>query len=131
MEVPFPRAASKRLMSFFTFQISMFFSASLAWASLILAVNDASRSRSLRGLHELDAAGPSVKIDLFSVVGLRVTWEKRSRLLRVENACGGSGGRRFYCVGPSVVVPRGNRTIQHGGKEIFITPLCEDIHLPN
>lgn len=29
MDVPFPRAASRRLMSFLTFQISMFFSASL------------------------------------------------------------------------------------------------------
>lgn len=29
MEVPFPRAASRRLISFLTFQISMFFSASL------------------------------------------------------------------------------------------------------
>jgi hypothetical protein len=69
MEVPFPRAASKRLMSFFTFQISMFFSASLAWASLILAVDDASRSRFLEGSsrQKLDAAGHSVKIDLFSV----------------------------------------------------------------
>jgi hypothetical protein len=52
MEVPFPRAASKRLMSFFTFQISIFFSASLAWASLILTVDDASRSRFSRGLHD-------------------------------------------------------------------------------
>ena len=42
MEVPFPLAASKRLISFFTFQISMFFSASFAWASLILADIDAS-----------------------------------------------------------------------------------------
>jgi hypothetical protein len=30
MEVPFPLAASRRLMSFLTFHISMFFSASLA-----------------------------------------------------------------------------------------------------
>jgi hypothetical protein len=29
MDVPFPRAASRRLISFLTFQISMFFSASL------------------------------------------------------------------------------------------------------
>jgi hypothetical protein len=60
------------LMSFFTFQISMFFSASFAWASLIFAVDDASRSRSLRwsSRQMLDAAGPSVKIDLFSEVGL-------------------------------------------------------------
>ena len=35
MEVPLPRACSKRLMSFFTFHISMFFSASLAWGALI------------------------------------------------------------------------------------------------
>src|SRR5690242_19909960 len=33
MDVPFPRAASRRLMSFLTFQISMFFSASLGWGS--------------------------------------------------------------------------------------------------
>ena len=34
MDVPFPRAASRRLISFLTFQISMFFSASLGWGSL-------------------------------------------------------------------------------------------------
>jgi hypothetical protein len=33
MDVPFPRAASRRLISFLTFQISMFFSASLGWGS--------------------------------------------------------------------------------------------------
>jgi hypothetical protein len=33
MDVPFPRAASRRLMSFLTFQISMFFSASLGCCS--------------------------------------------------------------------------------------------------
>jgi hypothetical protein len=38
MEVPLPRACSRRLMSFLTFHISMFFSASLACCcSLILA----------------------------------------------------------------------------------------------
>ena len=37
MEVPLPRACSKRLMSFFTFHISMFFSASLAWGALIVS----------------------------------------------------------------------------------------------
>ena len=36
MDVPFPRAASRRLISFFTFQISMFFSASFARAALML-----------------------------------------------------------------------------------------------
>jgi hypothetical protein len=37
MEVPFPRAASSRLMSFLIFHISMFFSASFAcWGVLIL-----------------------------------------------------------------------------------------------
>ena len=36
MEVPLPRACSRRLMSFFTFHISMFFSASLAcWALIV------------------------------------------------------------------------------------------------
>jgi len=45
MEVPFPLAASSRLMSFFTFQISMFFSASFAWASLISAVDGAVSAR--------------------------------------------------------------------------------------
>jgi hypothetical protein len=34
MDVPFPRAASRRLMSFLTFQISMFFSASLGCSFL-------------------------------------------------------------------------------------------------
>ena len=34
MDVPFPRAASRRLISFLTFQISMFFSASLGCCSL-------------------------------------------------------------------------------------------------
>ena len=47
MEVPFPLAASSRLMSFFTFQISMFFSASFAWASLISAVDGAVSTRVL------------------------------------------------------------------------------------
>lgn len=37
MEVPLPRACSKRLMSFFTFHISMFFSASLAFGALIVS----------------------------------------------------------------------------------------------
>ena len=36
MEVPFPLAASKRLINFFTFHISMFFSASLACGALIV-----------------------------------------------------------------------------------------------
>jgi hypothetical protein len=34
MDVPFPRAASRRLTSFLTFQISMFFSASLGCSFL-------------------------------------------------------------------------------------------------
>ena len=34
MDVPFPRAASRRLISFLTFQISMFFSASLGCSFL-------------------------------------------------------------------------------------------------
>ena len=37
MDVPFPRACSSRLMSFFTFHISMFFSASLACGALMLS----------------------------------------------------------------------------------------------
>ena len=37
MEVPLPRACSRRLMSFFTFHISMFFSASLDCGSLIVS----------------------------------------------------------------------------------------------
>ncbi len=37
MEVPLPRACSRRLMSFFTFHISMFFSASLACGALIVS----------------------------------------------------------------------------------------------
>lgn len=36
MDVPFPRAASRLLISFLTFQISMFFSASLACGSLMM-----------------------------------------------------------------------------------------------
>jgi len=35
MDVPFPLAASRRFMSFLTFQISMFFSASLACGALM------------------------------------------------------------------------------------------------
>jgi hypothetical protein len=35
MDVPFPLAASRRLINFFTFHISMFFSASLACGALI------------------------------------------------------------------------------------------------
>jgi hypothetical protein len=46
MLVPFPRAASSRLMSFFTFQISMFFSASLALGSLM--VNDGYKMTDVR-----------------------------------------------------------------------------------
>ena len=41
MEVPFPRADSKRLISFFTFQISMFFSASFACCCWELMVGEA------------------------------------------------------------------------------------------
>ncbi len=37
MEVPLPRACSRRLISFFTFHISMFFSASLACGALIVS----------------------------------------------------------------------------------------------
>lgn len=37
MEVPLPRACSRRLMSFFTFHISIFFSASLACGALIMS----------------------------------------------------------------------------------------------
>lgn len=37
MDVPFPLACSSRLMSFFTFHISMFFSASLACGALMLS----------------------------------------------------------------------------------------------
>ena len=37
MEVPLPLACSKRLMSFFTFHISIFFSASLGWGALIVS----------------------------------------------------------------------------------------------
>lgn len=47
MEVPLPRACSRRLMSFFTFHISMFFSASLACGALIVSEfgeDDQSRS---------------------------------------------------------------------------------------
>jgi len=36
MEVPFPLAASRRLINFFTFHISMFFSASFACGALIV-----------------------------------------------------------------------------------------------
>ena len=39
IEVPFPRAASSRLINFFTFQISIFFSASLACGALIMSTN--------------------------------------------------------------------------------------------
>ena len=37
IDVPFPLACSSRLMSFFTFHISMFFSASLACGALMLS----------------------------------------------------------------------------------------------
>lgn len=37
MEVPLPRAASRRLISFFTFQISIFFSASFACGALMMS----------------------------------------------------------------------------------------------
>jgi len=36
MDVPFPLAASRRLINFLIFHISMFFSASFAWAALML-----------------------------------------------------------------------------------------------
>lgn len=72
MDVPFPLAASKRLINFFTFQISMFFSASFAWASLILAVDDAASARYLERSsgQKLDAAIHRVKINLV----LGVVW---------------------------------------------------------
>jgi len=38
MLVPLPLAASRRLISFLTFQISIFFSASFAWGALMVAV---------------------------------------------------------------------------------------------
>jgi len=38
MDVPFPLAASKRLINFFTFHISMFFSASFACGALIVKI---------------------------------------------------------------------------------------------
>lgn len=41
MEVPFPRADSRRLISFFTFQISMFFSASFACCCWELMMGEA------------------------------------------------------------------------------------------
>lgn len=40
MEVPLPRACSRRLMSFFTFQISIFFSASLACGALMVSESE-------------------------------------------------------------------------------------------
>ena len=40
MEVPLPRACSRRLMSFFTFQISIFFSASLACGALMVSKDE-------------------------------------------------------------------------------------------
>ena len=39
IEVPLPRAISRRLISFLIFHISMFFSASLAWGALILEID--------------------------------------------------------------------------------------------
>jgi hypothetical protein len=45
MEVPFPLAASRRLISFLTFQISMFFSASVPLGALMVKVD-----RPLEGL---------------------------------------------------------------------------------
>ena len=47
MEVPFPRADSRRLISFLTFQISIFFSASFGGGALILgeATVDQGRGR--------------------------------------------------------------------------------------
>lgn len=49
MEVPLPRACSRRLMSFFTFHISMFFSASLACGALIVRQGKEYRHSSSRG----------------------------------------------------------------------------------
>lgn len=48
IEVPLPRACSRRLMSFFTFQISMFFSASLACGALIVSEGGEYRHSSSR-----------------------------------------------------------------------------------
>lgn len=49
MEVPLPRACSRRLMSFFTFHISMFFSASLACGALIVREGGGYLGSSSRG----------------------------------------------------------------------------------
>lgn len=84
MDVPFPLAASRRLISFFTFQISMFFSASLAWASLILAVFDASSRGVLSGLHDrwmLDSAVHRCQ-DRSFLGGGCVTWDCGQRASR-------------------------------------------------
>ena len=62
MEVPLPRACSKRLMSFFTFHISIFFSASLAWEALIVSEGDDyghSGSRCCRGYSMMSRVFPS------------------------------------------------------------------------
>lgn len=48
IEVPFPRADSRRLISFLTFQISMFFSASFGGGALILARRQLIREESYR-----------------------------------------------------------------------------------
>lgn len=49
MEVPFPRADSRRLISFLTFQISIFFSASFGGGALILAGRQLIRGESIGG----------------------------------------------------------------------------------
>ena len=56
IEVPLPRAASKRLINFFTFHISIFFSASLACGALI--VPEGERRADLAD-GSLRSAGPS------------------------------------------------------------------------
>ena len=60
MEVPLPRACSRRLMSFFTFHISMFFSASLACGALIVSEvgeNDHSSSRRILVCYPFQSLG--------------------------------------------------------------------------
>lgn len=90
IEVPLPRAASRRLISFFTFQISMFFSASFAWASLMLAGRDAGcLEEYLRVRSELDSAKQCQNcqcqcVDLFSFLVV----VERKRRSDVGGNCG-------------------------------------------
>jgi hypothetical protein len=58
MDVPFPLAASRRLMSFLTFHISMFFSASVPFGALMAVLEGRSRALPMEGGGQITVLDP-------------------------------------------------------------------------